>query len=79
MTDRPSDEIRQRVERIAKLLRLELLKEDAVSLHSSVKQRIALGRAIVRDPKVLLLDEPLSNIDAKLRETHERRIEGAST
>ena len=65
----PRDEITQRVERIARLMRLEeLLKKDAVSLHSSMKQRVALGRAIVRDPKVLLLDEPLSNLDAKLRE-----------
>ncbi len=64
-----ADMILQRIKRVAKILQIEhLLEKDAVSLHPSEKQRVALGRALVREPKVLLLDEPLSNLDAKLRE-----------
>ncbi|MEM3449522.1 MAG: ABC transporter ATP-binding protein [Nitrososphaerota archaeon] len=63
------NEIRNKVIETAKLLQIEhLLDKDAISLHSSEKQRVALGRALVREPEVLLLDEPLSNLDAKLRE-----------
>jgi multiple sugar transport system ATP-binding protein len=65
----PKEEIKRRVVEIAKMLKIEhLLERDAVSLHPSEKQRVALGRALVREPRVLLLDEPLSNLDAKLRE-----------
>jgi len=64
----PKGEIRERVERTAKLLRIDhLLERKPKQLSGGEAQRTALGRAIVRDPKVFLMDEPLSNLDAKLR------------
>jgi len=65
----PSGEIKKQVEEIGEVLKAgHLLKRNPATLSGGEKQRVALGRAIVRDPKVLLLDEPLSNLDAKLRE-----------
>lgn len=61
-------EIRKKVLEAANILGLEsLLKRKPKSLSGGQCQRVALGRAIVRHPKVFLLDEPLSNLDAKLR------------
>jgi len=61
-------EIRQRVQEAAKILGIEeLLKRKPRLLSGGQQQRVALGRAIVREPAVFLFDEPLSNLDAKLR------------
>ena len=61
-------EIKDRVARAAKILGLEpLLTRLPKQLSGGQRQRVAMGRAIVRDPQVFLFDEPLSNLDAKLR------------
>ena len=64
----PKEEIDQRVNEAAEVLALqEYLKRKPKALSGGQRQRVALGRAIVRTPKVFLMDEPLSNLDAKLR------------
>jgi multiple sugar transport system ATP-binding protein len=64
----PKDEIKSRVNRAAEILGLsELLERFPRQLSGGQRQRVAMGRAIVRDPQVFLFDEPLSNLDAKLR------------
>ncbi len=64
----PADEIRQRVDKAAKILELShLLDRKPRQLSGGQRQRVAMGRAIVRQPQVFLFDEPLSNLDAKLR------------
>ena len=64
----PKDEIDRRVKAAAEILEIsELLTRKPKALSGGQRQRVALGRTIVRHPKVFLLDEPLSNLDAKLR------------
>jgi multiple sugar transport system ATP-binding protein len=64
----PKAEIRSRVEDAAKILDLtEYLDRKPKALSGGQRQRVAMGRAIVRSPQVFLMDEPLSNLDAKLR------------
>ena len=61
-------EIKSRVDEAAKILDLEAhLERKPANLSGGQRQRVAMGRAIVRSPKVFLMDEPLSNLDAKLR------------
>jgi multiple sugar transport system ATP-binding protein len=62
------DEIDRRVSEAARMLELEpLLERKPSQLSGGQRQRVAMGRAVVRDPSVFLFDEPLSNLDAKLR------------
>jgi sn-glycerol 3-phosphate transport system ATP-binding protein len=64
----PIDEIRTRVDKAAGILELgHLLERKPRQLSGGQRQRVAMGRAIVRQPQVFLFDEPLSNLDAKLR------------
>ena len=62
------DEIKKRVARAAEILQIEpLLQRKPANLSGGQRQRVAIGRALVRDVDVFLFDEPLSNLDAKLR------------
>jgi sn-glycerol 3-phosphate transport system ATP-binding protein len=64
----PKPEIERRVQEAARILELgALLQRKPRQLSGGQRQRVAMGRAIVRDPQVFLFDEPLSNLDAKLR------------
>jgi multiple sugar transport system ATP-binding protein len=68
LAGQPRDKIRERVEVAANILGLmEYLERYPRQLSGGQRQRVAMGRAIVRDPQVFLFDEPLSNLDAKLR------------
>lgn len=65
----PQDEIELKVAEVARTLHIEhLLERETVNLSGGEMQRVGIGRAIVRTPKAFLMDEPLSNLDAKLRE-----------
>ena len=64
----PKKEIQERVHQVAKILEIEsLLDRRPSALSGGQKQRVAIGSAIIRKPKAFLMDEPLSNLDAKLR------------
>jgi multiple sugar transport system ATP-binding protein len=71
----PREEIRKRVDGAARMLQLtELLQRKPAQLSGGQRQRVAIGRALVRQVKVFLLDEPLSNLDAKLRAELRREL-----
>jgi multiple sugar transport system ATP-binding protein len=82
----PEDQIRQKVEATAEKLRIShLIDRTTAHLSGGEMQRVSLGRALVRDPQIYLMDEPLSNLDAKLREAlrvelqHLQKAEGSTT
>ena len=71
----PKPELQRRVQRAAQILQLEpLLKRKPAQLSGGQRQRVAIGRALVREAAVLLFDEPLSNLDAKLRAELRREL-----
>jgi multiple sugar transport system ATP-binding protein len=79
-------QIQSRVEDAAEKLRItHLLKRKTAQLSGGEMQRVAIGRAIVREPRLFLMDEPLSNLDAKLREAlrielkHLQKTQGSTT
>ena len=75
-TDLSKEERNEKVQWAAEMMGIEELLEDKPDeLSGGQKQRVALGRAIVRDPEVFLFDEPLSNLDAKLRKTMRTEVQ----
>jgi multiple sugar transport system ATP-binding protein len=86
MRKTPEPEIKKKVEDAAEKLRItQLLKRKTAQLSGGEMQRVAIGRAIVREPRLFLMDEPLSNLDAKLREAlrvelkHLQKTQGSTT
>jgi len=71
----PQAEVKARIDNAARMLQLtELLQRKPAQLSGGQRQRVAIGRALVREAKVFLLDEPLSNLDAKLRAELRREL-----
>ena len=71
----PEDEIDERVHTAAEILKIDmLLHRLPKQLSQGQRQRVSLGRALVRDPKVFLFDEPISHLDAKLRNAMRREL-----
>ncbi len=69
------DEISKRIERISRLLGIDVLLDRLPrQLSQGQRQRVSLGRALVRDPKIYLFDEPISHLDAKLRNAMRREL-----
>jgi multiple sugar transport system ATP-binding protein len=86
MRKTPEPEIKVKVEATAEKLRItHLMKRKTAQLSGGEMQRVAIGRAIVREPRLFLMDEPLSNLDAKLRESlrielkHLQKTQGSTT
>jgi multiple sugar transport system ATP-binding protein len=82
----PEDQIKTKVNEIADVLRIShLLERKTANLSGGEMQRVAIGRAIIRSPRIFLMDEPLSNLDAKLREAlrvelqHLQKTQGSTT
>jgi multiple sugar transport system ATP-binding protein len=82
----PEGDIKKKVEEAAEKLRItHLMKRKTAQLSGGEMQRVAIGRAIVREPRLFLMDEPLSNLDAKLRESlrvelkHLQKTQGSTT
>ena len=82
----PDDEIDKRVKEACAILRItHLIERKTAHLSGGEMQRVSIGRAIVREPRLFLMDEPLSNLDAKLRETlrveleHIQKTQGSTT
>jgi len=71
----PEVEIEERVQRVSKLLGIDMLLERLPrQLSQGQRQRVSLGRALVRQPRLFLLDEPISHLDAKLRNAMRREL-----